>query len=253
MKMNLLKGWYGITDLILPRSCLVCRCRLLKNEKHLCISCMMDIPLARFWNQPHNPMADKFNRIIQSRLEGSRTYEPYAYAAALFHFHNEAGYRHILYSIKYLGNISAGKYFGTMLGKKLAEHKIWSDIDLIIPVPLHWIRKWKRGYNQAEVIASAIAGCLHIPICPDLLRRRRRTRTQTKLSGEEKFKNVDGAFVLRTGSAEYLRKSSIRHIVIVDDLFTSGNTLFACFQALRSVFPPSVRISVATLGFVGGR
>lgn len=246
-----MNGIRSIADLLLPRVCIVCGCRLFRHERHICLSCLMDMPQTRFWSTPHNPMADRFNELIEKGLEDGS--ERYAFAAALFLYHSEAGYRHIPYQIKYHGNTSAGEFFGKMLGKKMASSSSWADIDMIIPVPLHWTRQWKRGYNQAEVIASAIASETGVPIRTDILERRRRTRTQTKLDIEDKVRNVAGAFSVSEDAAAIFRNGgNIRHILLVDDVFTTGSTLYSCFLALRAVFPPSVRISVATLGFVGG-
>lgn len=235
------------SDLILPRSCIVCGRKLLTEEKHLCLFCMADLPLTRFWKQTHNIMADRFNSVIQEHLDQSDhpANEQYAYAAALFFYNSAADYRKIPYRLKYHGDRSVGRYFGKVLGKHLATEEQFRDVDLVVPVPLHWTRKWKRGYNQAEVIASAIAKELHVSACPDMLRRVRRTRTQTKLGVEEKVRNVKDAF--ETASV----KTGASHILLIDDVFTTGSTLHACFVALRSAFPPPVRISVATLGFVG--
>lgn len=253
VKKDLKMGVICLADIFMPRTCIVCGCRLLRHEMHLCMGCLMDMPLTRFWERSHNPMADKFNEIIQKGLEVGAAYEPYAYATALFLYHSEAGYRQIPYQIKYMGNTDAGTFFGSMLGKKLVTSTLWNDVDMIIPVPLHWTRQWKRGYNQAEVIASALAREMDVPMRTDILMRSRRTRTQTKLDIEGKARNVAGAFAVSEDAAAKLRNGSgPRHIVLVDDVFTTGSTLGACFKALRSVFPPPVRISVATLGFVGG-
>ena len=253
MKGTLKRGLAGMMDMFLPRVCIVCGCRLLRHERHLCLGCHMDMPLTRFWERSHNPMADKFNEVIQDGIEAGGPHEPYAYAAALFLYHSEAGYRHIPYQIKYMGNTDAGTFFGSALGKKLVTSTLWNDVDMIIPVPLHWTRQWKRGYNQAEVIASALAREMDVPMRTDILVRSRRTRTQTKLDIDGKARNVAGAFAVSEDAAARFRNGTVpRHIVLVDDVFTTGSTLGACFKALRSVFPPQVRISVATLGFVGG-
>ena len=116
---------------------------------------------------------------------------------------------------------------------------------------MHWRRKWKRGYNQAEVIAGAIAAELGVPLRADLLRRIRHTGTQTRLGIDEKKSNVQGAFRTNSTAIRALHTTP-RHILLVDDVFTTGSTLHACFVALHEVFPPSVRISVATLAYVGG-
>lgn len=253
MKGTLKTGLAGMMDMFLPRVCIVCGCRLLRHERHLCLGCHMDMPLTRFWERSHNPMADKFNEVIQAGIEAGGAHEPYAYAAALFLYHSEAGYRHIPYQIKYHGNIPAGEHFGAMLGKKLADSSLYEDVDMVIPVPLHWTRQWRRGYNQAEVIASALARELGVPVRTDILVRKRRTKTQTRLDIEGKARNVTGAFAVSEDAAAIFRNGgTVRHIVLLDDVFTTGNTLHACFCALRTIFPSSVRISVATLAFVGG-
>lgn len=243
-----------LADLILPRRCIVCDGKLGLDEKHLCTYCSSDMPLTRFWQLKHNRMADRFNEGIQKLLEArwatdgraSGPHERYAYAAALFFFNDDADYKRIPYDIKYEGNIQAGRYFGTLLGNEIATAGWLSDIDVIIPVPLHWRRHWKRGYNQAEVIAKGISKALDTPVRTDILKRHRYTRTQIRLSITEKAGNVAGSFSVIPGSHE-----GIRHILLVDDVFTTGSTLLACFTALRKAFPPDVRISVATLGFVG--
>lgn len=235
-------------DFLLPRTCIVCGERLLRDERHICLECRAGLPMTYFWKQSHNPMSDRLNEIIQKDLdkEDLPRMEVYAFAAALFHYNSEAGFRLIPYNIKYKGDIRAGEYFGRMLGNRLREEEHWKDADLIIPVPLHWSRQFRRGYNQAEAIATGVASAIGIPLRTDILLRRKRTKTQTKLTMEEKAWNVAEAFEAKGEVPPH-----IRHIIIVDDVFTTGSTLGECFRALRSVFPPSVRISIATLAFVG--
>lgn len=265
----------AVIDFFLPRHCVVCDSVLGPRENHLCEACWGDLPHTYYWMLRNNPMADRFNALIQEGLEeclGAREIrtdaamrasnpdggnpnksaqrERYAYAAALFFYRAESDYSKITRCIKYQGRLEVGKHFGRLLGEKLAGSSLFSDVDAVVPVPLHWLRRWKRGYNQAEVIASGIAECLGIPMRPDILRRVRRTRTQTRLSIAEKRANVSGAFAIPTKPPA--EPTPFRHILLVDDVFTTGSTLFACFTALRTVFPPDVRISVATLGFVGG-
>ena len=246
MKGSVLRGLRAALEIVLPRICLVCGQRLLLNERHLCLNCLADLPLTFFWSMSHNPMADRFNEMIEKG--GPSVHERYAFAASLIFYHSEAEYRLIPYQIKYHGNTDAGRFFGKMLGRRLAASEQFADVDIVVPVPLHWTRRLKRGYNQAEVIASAVAESMDSSLRTDLLKRCRRTKTQTKMEVEDKVGNVSGAFKASSGSSD---TSDVRHILIVDDVFTTGSTLYACFSALRSVFPPSVRISIATLGFVG--
>ena len=238
-------------DLILPRTCIVCGRRLLVFEKHICTGCLADMPFTFNWTLRYNQMADKFNELIQNSLcrlldkgETPAFRTPYSLAASLFFFNSEADYRKIPYSIKYRKDISSGLFFGHMLGERIAASEIFSDIDLIMPVPLFWTRRWKRGYNQAEIIARGIARPLHGCLRTDILFRRHHTATQTRLGVEEKSRNVTGAFGLRT-----CFPPETRHVLLVDDVFTTGATLHACYQAIRSA-GRDIAVSIATLAMV---
>lgn len=244
-----MRGWRYVStmiDMLLPRTCVVCGRKLNTYEKHLCLHCVSDLPLTRFAQMSHNPMADKFNEAIQKGLDDSWRQEAYAFASALFFYEDESEYRHIPHQIKYQGNIPAGQHFGRMLGRELLTAEWISDVDMIIPVPLHWKRRWSRGYNQAEIIAQGVSAKLGIPMRTDILGRIRKTKTQTVLDVLEKSANVSGAFKVLTSV------TGLKHILLIDDVFTTGSTLHACFVALREVYPYPVRISVATLGFVQG-
>ena len=267
-------GLKAVLDLLIPRKCIVCENVLDVSEKHLCRDCLDDIPHTDYWLRKFNPMADKFNALIQERMEevcetNVQVREDYAYATALYFYRADSGYSHISRQLKYHSNIPAGKFFGRQLGLRLAQAEHLSDVDAVIPIPLHWTRKWSRGYNQAEVIAREVATTLGVALRTDILERSRRTRTQTKLSIEGKAANVKGAFRVRehihqsiipdlhgrpnpqTKKTDAPAISGLKHLLIIDDIFTTGSTALACYSALREVFPPSVRISIATLGFVG--
>lgn len=256
--MKLLRGMRrslkAVADLLLPRSCIACERALLLDEEHLCSDCLADLPLTRFHLLRHNPMADKFNAAIQKHLEtiwssdpsADVPYERYAYATALFFYETGSGYSHITHHLKYGGDLAAGRYFGRMLGEEVIRTPWMQDVDAIIPIPLHWYRRWKRGHNQAEIIAEAISSVTGVPMYRNILERRKYTKTQTLLDVHAKADNVQGAFVAHPAGG-----CKIKHILLVDDVFTTGATIGACYEALRKVFTPNVRISVATLGFVG--
>lgn len=233
-------------DLLLPRTCAVCQRRLYLHEHHICMICHADMPLTHFWTMGHNPMADRFNAHLQEKIE---KFTPYVYSTALFFYKEDSKYRHIPQQLKYHGNTAIGRHFGKMLGARLIESAEFKDADLIVPVPLHWSRKWKRGYNQAEILAQGIAMEMRIPVRTDLLRRIRRTATQTRLGIEAKGANVAGAFCANIKKPDTIK--GIRHVILIDDVFTTGSTMTECFMALRQVLPKDVRISVATLCFAG--
>jgi len=186
-----------------------------------------------------NPMSAKFNARIS---EDGGGYVPYSYAIALYYY--QAGYKEISQALKYRRNFAAGRYVAGLLGAEIAQARHFSDVDLVLPVPLHWTRQWKRGYNQAEVIARTVARETGAQCRTDVLSRNRRTRSQTRLSVEAKARNVAGAFRVR-------KVPDAKHILLVDDVYTTGSTLHACYVALREALGPEVRISVATLAFVG--
>jgi ComF family protein len=248
-----------ILDFFLPRTCIICEAVLYDDEKLLCGKCAGDVPHTYFWLLRNNPMADKFNGLIQEKLvsaldEGTATGwgERYVYAAALFFYRADSEYRKITQAIKYHGRSDVGQAFGRMLGERLRSSSLFADVDVVIPIPLHWTRQWKRGYNQAEVIASGVADAMSIPLRSDILRRHKRTKTQTRLGIGEKARNVKGAF---STTHHWLPSDEagpeFRHLLLIDDVFTTGSTLMACFTALREILPVPVRISIATLAFVG--
>ena len=239
----------ALQDLFLPRYCLVCGRPLGVAEDDLCVPCSAGLPLTYTWELRHNPLADRINARI------STPGEHYVYAAALLIYKSGSRYNKIPQALKYGYDRGAGRRFARLLGLRLAEAPHFADVDLVVPVPLHWTRKWRRGYNQAEVIARAVAGVLGAPCAPRALRRCRRTRTQTRLSVEAKALNVASAFrpsrSCRYGSGVApVGSGSVRHILLVDDVFTTGATLTAAFLALRRAYPFPVRISVATLSAV---
>ena len=258
----------ALADFFLPERCVVCGGVLSHRERYLCCRCEADFPLTFYWMRERQPMSERYNLRIQ---EHSPAYEDFGRAAALFFYREQAGYKGIPQALKYEGRRALGRYFGRRLGRKLARSPLFADVDVVVPVPLHPLRRFRRGYNQAAVLAKAIAcayasgrpaACasegpaLDLPAIsvpplylPGLVRRTRSTRTQTQLSGEEKAKNVAGAFRVNACALARLPFSP-RHILVVDDVFTSGATLASVHNALRAVLPPEIRISVATLAFV---
>lgn len=232
----------ALGDLVLPRHCYVCGRRLGLSERDLCLSCRSDLPYTHFWERTRNPMADKYNACIRAHIPDG-VEEGYGQAAALLYYNSESGFQHIPQALKYNAALRLGREFADALGDRLAASEAFADVDLVVPVPLHWRRRRLRGYNQAAIIGERVAQKLGASFRPKLLRRLRFTPSQTAVGMQEKASNVSGAFAC-TG------RVPARHILLIDDTFTTGSTLAACHKALREVYPPSVRISVATLSYV---
>ena len=242
----------ALVDLFIPAKCIVCGQTLLKDERHICLNCKADMPFT-YYNlyadgarHAANPMADAFNVLVQKGME-EVPYEPYVPAVALFFY--QEGYKNITQALKYHGNIPAGRYFASLLAEKLSACGL-EGLDAVIPVPLHWKRRFKRGFNQAQVIASEVARILGAPLRTDILYRRSSTGTQTRLSGEARTANVVGAFGARPGRFGASGSGTIGpKILLIDDVFTTGSTMYACYSALKASYP-SARVIVATLAFV---
>lgn len=226
----------AMADLAMPRVCIVCGTPLIPQEQDICTQCLVDMPKTRFWETFHNPMADKFNALVED--------DRYCFASALYYYDEDAGYKKISQELKYRRNFTAGRHFARMLGTYLASSDQFKDVDTVMPVPLHWTRKWKRGYNQSAIIGKEIAECLCCKMTDSVLKRIKKTRTQTLVKTGNKMQNVADAFLAEKDGNEY------HHILIVDDVFTTGSTVSSCHKALRKVFGPQTRISVAVLGYV---
>ena len=169
------------------------------------------------------------------------TYITVKYACALFFFQDEGDYRNILYSLKYGGNTAAGEHFGKMLGRKIASAEHFADVDTVIPVPLHPFKLLKRGYNQSTYLAEGMAKAMGTTIDTRAARRIRNNPSQARRGARDRWENVDELF--RIVRPERLRG---KHILVVDDVLTSGATLTTLLkEIIRTV--PDCRISVATL------
>ena len=223
--------------MVWPRRCGVCGGFLDTEERYVCAECLKDMPLTYFWSWRGNPA----EQILWARtyLEG---------VVSLFYYSRDNDYKELLHAVKYGGNVATGRWLGRILGEKMRE-AAYPLPDVIVPVPLHWRRQWKRGYNQAEVIARGISEGLSgdIPVLTGILRRVRYSTSQTRMSVGSKWENVSGSFVLIDNITAAERLSG-RHVLLVDDVLTTGATVEACWDALRVI--PDVRVSYASIAFV---
>lgn len=218
--------------LIFPDYCIHCGTPLVGSEKHLCTQCLIEIPWSR-----HAQFSDNDAEL---RLAG---HIPCQAAATLITFQKGNVAQSIVHHIKYYGYISLGIQYGKLLGQELKDSGRFNNIDYIVPVPLHWFKKIRRGYNQCDYICHGISETLNIPILKGNLKRTKYTRTQTHKNRIERQKNMQSVFAIR--HPEQLQG---KHILLVDDIITTGATFDGCYQALKSI--PDLLISVAAIALV---
>lgn len=221
-----------VVRMIFPAKCCACGHHLYRNEHVLCISCAMKMPKTNFHKQKGNLVEKSFWGRV--RVERATSY---------FYFVKGSDFQHLLHNLKYHGHREIGEYMGECMGYDLATEPDFSHFDAIIPVPLHPNKLRKRGYNQSEMIAKGLSKALDVPLDTKTLRRRIYTETQTKKTRIERWENVRDVFE-STPSAQLNDK----HILLVDDVLTTGATIEGCANALR-LHNPTVKISVATLAF----
>ncbi|MDR2126430.1 MAG: ComF family protein [Prevotellaceae bacterium] len=229
--LNVLKPIKYFFDLIYPELCEICNKSLVRGEKLICSNCRIDIPLTRNWHERENSV----EQIFWGRA-------PVVAATSYFFFARGSKYRILLHKLKYAGRADIGVTLGLWFGNELAASKRFSDIDCIIPVPLHPAKQKSRGYNQSEKICEGLSIALNKPVDIKTVIRSAFTNTQTQKNRMERWHNVSNVFEII--NPEKLKN---KHVLLVDDVLTTGATLEACCNAILS--NADCRISIATLAF----
>ena len=177
-----------------------------------CFSCTVNMPYTNHFKSQPNNATPKFRGRI-----------PCVDVACMLNFYNYSDVKQMLHKLKYKGRKDIGFELGLMAGKKAKHSNYFNDIDLIVPIPIHTSKRIKRGYNQATFIANGVAEFLDVPVREDVVIKDTHTRSQTKMNRIERVKNVRSSFKL-------IDKSGIqgRHVLIVDDVLTTGATIEAC-------------------------
>lgn len=230
----LFRNWlYSIINLFYPRVCAACGEPLLKEEDTVCLKCRYTLPRTGYELYPDNPLAQAF----YGRA-------PIHAVTACYFFAKSGKVQHLIHQLKYKGNKEAGVFLGQQLGESIKDAPLFQGIDVIIPVPLHPKRERKRGYNQALVIAQGISEVTGLPVATKNLLRAVYNETQTRKSAEERYHNVQGIFEVRC--ADELKG---KHVLLVDDVLTTGATLESCAHQLEGI--PGITISIATAACAG--
>lgn len=216
-------------SLFYPRICQACEGELVKGEEHLCIGCLSSLPYTGFEQQSPNTVEQSF----WGRTE-------VAAGAALLYFRKDSKVQHIMHRIKYKGEKELATYIGRLSGRRLQKSNRFNGIDAIIPVPLHKAKQRKRGFNQSEYFAMGLAEKMEIPLLADVLLKTTATSSQTKKSRWQRWQNVEEIFTVKNAG-----KIEGRHILLVDDIVTTGATLEACARKLQQA--ARCRVSIYTM------
>lgn len=220
-----------IVSLMLPRTCLACGRVLLENESCVCLACRYNMPLTNFAKQGDNPVKRLFENVM-----------PVESAAAMFWFVGGTEWQRIIHSFKYHGRWFFAQKMGEWLGEELLDSGNFEDVELVVPVPLHYRRRLRRGYNQSEQLALGIGRKMEVECSFDAVRRCQYNDSQTSKSRSERWENVEHIFEVRK-----VNKLRGRHILLVDDVLTTGATMASCATAIIRACEGDVRISVASL------
>jgi ComF family protein len=206
-----------IKQLLFPNICMLCaKDYASSNTNPFCFSCTVNMPYTNHFKAKPNSATPKFRERI-----------PCVDVACMLNFYSYSDVKLMLHRLKYKGRKDIGIQLGLMAGKKANNSPFFEDIDLIVPVPLHSSKLIKRGYNQAAFIAKGVSEKMNVPVREDVILKHTNTRSQTKMNRIERVKNVQSSFKLND-------KQGIqgRHILIVDDVLTTGATIEACANHL---------------------
>jgi ComF family protein len=221
--------FHDFISLIFPVSCNACGNILYKGERLICTYCRYHLPKTNFHLQKDNPVARHF--------WGKLTIES---AAAFYFFNKGEKVQNLIHMLKYKHQKEIGVLIGELYGYELAKSELFKNIDIIIPVPLHLSKKFKRGYNQSDLFAKGLSNAFKKEVDYNQLYKIRASATQTKKSRFARWENVNQVFHLRNSSA-----LENKHILLVDDVITTGSTLETCATVLLQA--TGSKVSIATI------
>jgi ComF family protein len=224
-----LRALYDLAGLLYPNLCLACSRNLPPRQESICLSCQYKLPKTGFHEQRENPFTERFWGRVELQA-----------GAALYFFNKSGRAQRLVHSLKYEGKQQIGVKLGQIYGSLLKEAPGFRQASLILPVPLHSRKERQRGYNQSACFARGLSQSMGIPWLKDGLQRREYTATQTRKSRLERFDNVAEAFVIPRP-----KQLEGQHLLLVDDVITTGATLEAC--ALKLLELPGTRVSMATI------
>jgi len=219
-----------IVAIAFPNNCVLCHQSLFESEETICMQCIQSLPLTHYDNYSDNPVAQLF----WGRCEVDNV-------TALCFLTKQNKVHDLIHLLKYRDKPSVGERLGKIIGANLTSStSLFKQQDYIIPVPLHWKKEQKRGYNQAYHIAKGISATTKWPILEGKLTREVENISQTRKSKYERWDNVDGIFELKNPD-----ELTGKNVLLVDDVITTGSTLEACVHALKKA--EGVNVSIASI------
>ncbi len=218
-------------NLLYPRVCAACGNSLFKHEEIICTYCLYHLPKTNYHLMKESPL----DQVFWGRAQLANT-------SALYAFQKKSKVQHLIHQLKYKGRKDVGIHLGKLLGSDLAKTEAYKDISKVIPVPLHPDKQRKRGYNQSEQFAIGLSKAMNIEMDATSFIRTVATETQTRKSRFARWENVKEIF--KVTAPETLAN---RHILLVDDVITTGATLESAAHILLAV--EGVKLSVACIGF----
>ena len=226
MKEKLKYAFHCLLDLFYPKLCPACNKNLSAEEELICIHCELHLPLTHYFDYENNPI----EKLFWGRVKVGT-------AASLYFFNKGEGIQRLMHQLKYKERKDVGLWLGKKLAKEMMASNRFNDIELIIPIPLHPKKEFKRGYNQSMLIAKAMEEACGVQ-CSDLLQRIENSGSQTRKGKYDRWLNVSSAFRL---SANHSLEN--KNVVLVDDVITTGATLEAAVSALLSAGVKNVSIA----------
>lgn len=214
-----------------PHTCIGCGSDIIEKENFLCLECINELPHTNFALHSNNPL-EKF---FWGRM-------PVTSGMSEFYFSKASAIQNCIHEFKYKGNIKLGLYLGRMMGKSILNSNRFSNIDLLIPLPLFTRKEFKRGFNQSSILCNGINEITNIPVMVNNVIRIKATETQTKKGRIERWENVEKSFSV--ADAETLKG---KHVLLVDDVITTGATIEACGSQILKV--EDAKLSIASLAF----
>lgn len=229
--LKTIKQWLGAAaDVVMPRLCPVCGQALDGDERWLCRKCMLTLPRTRYEETDFNTMEQLFAGKV-----------PIERATAYFFYEKGSPYASILHDIKYHSVPRMGQMLTARAVRDMEASRFFDGIDVVTAVPLHRSKLAKRGYNQSKYLAQGIASSLNIPYV-EALKAVLSHSTQTHKGALERWQNIQGNYALNAKTASQLAGI---HILLVDDVVTTGSTLTVCAALLKTI--PNTKVSLFTL------